>query len=118
MSKGHPDCASGDLSSASPSVMGSAPQAIRYGHPCRYGDSGRGSQNILDLKQVKPITRHDNQALGANSECARAARAVLCTVSGHMIAPPGGSIKADRPTRATVTAIIAHAAPVGYTLHG
>ncbi len=75
--------------------MGSAPQTIRCGHPCRHRDSARDGQDILDLKQAKPITRHHKQPLGAGSECAQAARAVLRTVSGHMIAPPGGSIKAD-----------------------
>ena len=50
MSKGPSDCASGDSSSASPSVLGFAPQMIRCGHPCRYGDSGLDSQVILDLK--------------------------------------------------------------------
>ncbi len=62
-----------------------------------------GSQDILDMKEANSINRHDDQALGASGERARAGGVLLPRISGHIIRPPGGSIKAEAGQGFTAT---------------
>ena len=87
MITGDSACASGDSSSAPPTVKGFAPQPIRYGHPGRFGDGGMGSQGVLDLKRPHPITSHDDHLIGASREWGRVLGVLVRMIAGQILPP-------------------------------